>query len=271
MEQEIDGIDLIPATFFSFGWKFGPPRGIMIHSSQGSLSERLESLNDLASSVHFSIDSSGEALQFVSIKNRSWHSFEASDYYFGIEHLYNETLDEFTRVQIEKSIEIAAILVKLTKDLWGMKIPVVRAPGPGFSPGFKEHKDGLESTWNTEFHRDRLSGPINWQQYLDLVNLNLEDDDMALFESKEDFRKEALRALVGADTEGNPTIDPDQFAESLKLLLGMNLRMKGGDRPDRPSALQKGWDLANQLMKIDPEAFEIAFPSAKLSGSLTFS
>lgn len=272
MESELNGIRLASAQYFTIGWKFGPPRGVMIHSSTGYLAERVTHLNNLGSSVHFSVDTNGEAMQFVSLRNRSWHAFEASDYYFGIEHLFPDDENHYaTEEQLKKSAEIAGQVIKLTKEIWGMTIPIIRAPGPGFSPGFKEHRDGIEGHWNPRFHRDYLLGPITWQNYLDSVKISLEEDDMAIFESKEDFRKETLKALVGYDLDGNPILDSNQFAESLRLLLGMSLRMKGDTRPDRADAFQKGWDIANQLMSLDPESFDVKLPQAKLSGLITFS
>lgn len=223
------------------------------------------SLYTNGASTHFCIRPDGEIIQSVSLLNRSWHAQEASDYYFSIFHT-----EPFTPQQMKASAIIAAEIVTFTYTKWGMSIPIIRAPGPGFSPGFKEHRDGSGAVWNADMHYDGLTSVWNWNQYLDRVKLEMEDDDMALFENKEDFRKETLKAIVGATPDGNPRLEAAELVEGLLFMAGMNLRMKGGDRPTRSDPLQKGWDFANHAMSIDPDALGLEFPQGKLSGTLTF-
>lgn len=223
------------------------------------------SLYQNGASTHFSVQADGNVEQNVSLLNRSWHAQEASDYYFSIFHF-----EPFTPQQMKASALISAQIVKFAFEKWAMTIPVIRAPGPGFSPGFKEHRDGSGAEWNGDLHYDGLNSVWNWQQYLDAVKLEMEDDDMALFENKEDFRKETLKAFVGSTPDGNPRLEPEQLVEGLLFMVGMNHRMKGGERPAKADAVQKGWDFANHAMAIDPEQLGLEFPQGRLSGTLTF-
>lgn len=264
MEGIFEEVNFIPSDYYSMGWKFGPPRGIMFHHDT-------EGVYGPGESVHLEIWPDGSVNQFVSLSNRSWHALEASDYYFSINHIItDEAKPDFTYEQLQQSSKLSAEIIKFTKEKWGMKIPIIRAPGPGFSPGFKEHRDGVGSAWNPLMHRDGLSGIWSWQNYLDNVKLEIEEDDMAIFQDKEDFRKESLKALVGFDAEGNPNLDSGQVYEALTFLLGINLRLRGGDRPSKADSLQKGWDFAEKVNSIDPESWATEFPNGRLSGTITF-
>jgi hypothetical protein len=249
------------SAYYSEGWKYGPPRGIMFHS--GPL------LYGSGASVHFTVgideEFQGKAFQHVSLLNRSWHASEASDYYFSIFHIEPLSIE-----QLKLSSIIAANIIRFTKEQWAMTVPIIRAPGPGFSPGFKEHRDGAGAAWNEKLHSDGLNEVWSWQQYLDNVRLELEEDDMALFENKEEFRKETLKAIVGANGDGSPRVESDQLVEGIMFMFGANLRMKGGDRPGKSDSIQKGWDFANHVMSIDPQSLNTDLPSGRISGTLTF-
>lgn len=245
------------SPYYSEGWKYGPPRGIMFHSGHR--------LHENGASVHVSIGLSADAYQHVSLLNRSWHAQEASDYYFSIFHLEPLSIE-----QLKLSAIISAHIIQFTKEQWAMTIPVIRAPGPGFSPGFKEHRDGSGSEWNESLHSDSLNSVWTWQQYLDNVKLESEEDDMALFENKDDYRRETLKAIVGQNSDGTPRLDSDQLAESLSFIMGESLRMKGGDRPTKSDAVQKGWDFANHVMSMDPESMGLELPQGRLSGTISF-
>jgi hypothetical protein len=264
VEGLLEQIPIELSQYYSEGWKYGPPRGIFFHSGTR--------LCDVGTSVHFSITQDGIATQHVPLNHRSWHAQEASDYYFSIFHFVDDSSHPvYSHEQLKESARISAEIIRFTKDKLGMLIPVVRAPGQSFSPGFKEHRDGLGAGWNKSFHQDGLVSTWTWQEYLYQIKMELEEDDMALFENKEDFRNETLKALVGSDGNGNPRLDTERMYESLLFLSGANLRMKGGERPSRADAAQKGWDFANHVMGIDPEALGLEFPNGKLQGTITFS
>jgi len=264
VEGILEDIEFIEHQYFSQGWKKGPPRGIMFHFDE-------KSGCGPGNSTHFEIHTTGIATQYVSLSNRAWHALEASDYYFSINHIISDFNNpNFSINQLEKSSEISSEIIKFSRERWGVMIPIIRAPGPGFSPGFKEHRDGIGSHWNPLLHTDGLVSVWSWQNYLDNVKLHFEEDDMAIFQNIEDFRRESLKAFVGFDVEGNPNLDSEQIVEAMKFLLGINLKMKGGDRPSKSDSLQKGWDFGEKIDSINPDAWGNELPMGKLSGTITF-
>lgn len=262
--------DLIP--YFSEGWPVGPPRGILFHYS-GTCEENIkETYLKRHASPHFTISRSGETTQYVSIMNRAWHANDANNYYFGIEHLANPNICDMTHEQLQESARICAELVKSAKEIWGFSIPVIRAPGGAFSPGLKEHKDGLGAPWNTLNHTDGLVQTLTWPQYLQEINNNLEEDEMAgLFNDINDFRREIRRALAGSDDNGDPNLSVSEIEGAFSLMNGINVRLSEKNRPESNPASQRGWDFADFLLELKSGSMASGGEmDGKISGTIKF-
>lgn len=233
----------------------------------------IQSLLDHGSSSHILVcpfPKEQRSVQLVELENRAWHANIASDYYFSILHIANPGEDELSWEQLEESARISAEIVRFAKTKWGVALPIIRSPGKAFTPGFKEHRDGVDTEWNPLIAVDGLTKTWDWNKYLKEVKNNLEDDDMALFEDKEDFRKEILRAIVGNNKDGEPNMDSDRILASFEFLNGIQLRMMGEKRPEKSSPTQKGWDLSAKIESIEESREKEGMKTGKLTGLVTF-
>ena len=259
--------------YYSEAWKLGPPRGIMFHHTgiMKSPEEIFQDLLDRGSSAHFLVNawpSEQPSFQMVELSNRSWHANIASDYYFSILHIANPGEDELSVEQLRESSRIAAEIIRYSKTKWGVNLPVVRSPGREWTPGFKEHRDGAGEKWNELLFVDGLTK--TWDRYLKEVKNNLEDDDMALFEDKEDFRREILKAIVGNNKDGEANMDSDRILASFEFINGLQSRMMGEKRPEKVSAYQKGWDFSEKIYEIEDFKEKTDMRSGKLTGTVVF-
>lgn len=267
---QIENVESVPFKYFSLGWSQGPPRGIMFHLSETSNFEDFaQNCEKFISSAHFYVSNSQiPTKQLVDVENRAWHAYEASHYYFGMVHECIPGQIYLTPEQLKESARVAALLIRAAKEKWGVSIPIIRAPGPGFSPGFKDCKDGAGSNWNPNMHTDGLTMTWTWNQYLEEVKSQNQEDDMAIFEDKADFRLEVRKAIAGVDKDGNPNLSPEEFLTSLQFLVGLNFRLANSLRPSESGPKQRGWDFGEATMRQGGEEF---FPQkGKLVGTVTF-
>jgi hypothetical protein len=263
-----------PIEFYSEDWKLGPPRGIMFHYTS-SCSDTTSVFNTLVSrraSVHFVIDrkpKENKTIQYVDLSNRAWHANEASDYYYGIEHNAAPGNCALTVLQLQESARISSEIIKFVKQKWDVSIPIVRSPGCSFTPGFKQHSDGLGCDWNENGHTDGLNQIWTWPQYLSAVQMLVEDDDMALFANLSDFRKEVRKALGGWDSDGTPRLSTDDIKHGMEFINGINIRMNGGSMPEvSDTEKRNGWVFADRVL-TESESASIP-PGGKISGILTW-
>lgn len=267
----IEGCEFDPIQYYSSGWSAGPPRGIMFHYTAGCGSPTTvkTTLIERHVSAHFCISrtpATEPTHQYVDIKNRAWHAGEANNYYFGLEHAALPNTCNLTDAQLKESARISAELIKQAKIIWGVSIPVVRAPGCAFSPGFKEHKDGISCSWNPNNHTDGLAQTWTWQEYLQEVKNNLEEDDMALFDDKNEFRQEVRKALTGMDADGNANMSAQEIEQALLFVGGLDIRMSEKPRPAQNHTKQHGWDFADRLLERQTKAGP---SSGKITGEIT--
>lgn len=244
-----------PTELYTEGWSYGPPRGILFHYTAGCGDPQQvgQTLLSRRASAHFCIDTDPKeniTHQYVDLDNRAWHAYDASHYYYGIEHVALPGTCNLSIPQLNESARISAEIIKYVKEKWGVSIPVVRAPGCEFSPGFKQHRDGLGCDWNPNGHVDGLVQTWTWPQYLSQVQTLLEDDDMALFASLSEFRKEVRKAIGGFDSEGTPHLDSKEFRTGIEFVVGLNLRLDNQPMPELVDVVKRnGWIFADELLK----------------------
>lgn len=242
----------------------------MFHlSNTSSFEEFVRSANNNVASAHFYVSGSGAVIQMVDVENRAWHAYEASHYYFGVVHECIPGEVYLNNEQLRASAALSGQVLAAAKTKWGVSIPIIRAPGAGFSPGFKDHKDGLGAEWNKNMHTDGLTTTWTWAEYLSEVHKNLEDDEMALFEDKAEFRNEVRKAITGVDRDGNANLATEEILIGLQFLLGMNLRLGNSMKPSESGPKQRGWDLADTILTDGGDDDSLA-KVGKLIGTVTF-
>lgn len=72
------------------------------------------------------------------------------------------------------------------------------------------------------------------------------EDDMALFEDREDFQREVRKAL-GGHVQGTPKLTQDEIKRSIEFSAGEDMYEAGEARPSEEGPKQRGWDRAKKL------------------------
>jgi len=144
-----------PVVYHSNGWPHGNPRGVMLHFQAGC-GDPFDSFNEKHNSAHFSIQRDASVIQYVSLRDMSWHAHEGSNFFFGIESAVSPPVCDYTVPMLEAMAELAATCMDWAEAQFGTPIPTVRSPGAAFDPGVKCHNDGIspDSLWDPKRHWD---------------------------------------------------------------------------------------------------------------------
>ncbi len=171
-------------------WYDEHPRGILWHYTAGCNNDIAGTIQAKGFGAQFCVGQDGSIYEYVALGLATWHAYEASHTYWGIEHTAYPGHCELTDVQLEASAKLAAALVEFTADNWGFEIPLVKVQPPvGFElpPGFLDHRDGTTATWNQNTHTDHLYR-WTWDEYLARVSYYLEGDVEEVFKGSMAFR-----------------------------------------------------------------------------------
>jgi len=151
-------------------WKEGFPTGILFHYTVGCNDDIAPTLRSKNFGATFNVGRKGGIFQYRPLLKPSWHAYDASRYYLGIEHtsLGPGPACELTDKQLEASAKLSAAIVEWAYKRYEFVIPLVKTDGPALIPGFKDHADGTKDTWNPNVHVDRLFN-WTWSRYLGRV------------------------------------------------------------------------------------------------------
>ena len=148
----------------------GYPTGILFHYTVGCNDDISPTLRSKNFGATFNVGHRGGIFQYRPLLKPSWHAYDASRYYIGIEHtsLGPGSTCELTDPQLEASVRLSAAIVEWVWRKFDFTIPLVHTRGSALVPGFKDHADGTKDTWNPNVHVDRLFN-WTWSRYLGRV------------------------------------------------------------------------------------------------------
>lgn len=150
-------------------WEHGHPIGIVFHYTAGCSSDLSGVyLSNGFGGASFSVDRDGAILEYAPVDVATWHAFEASRVYVGIEHTALPGTCELTDAQLEASAVLVASIVRHVRRRFGFEIPLRKIVGPALVAGFHDHRDGTIQTWNPNGHTDHLY-VWSWKRYLGQV------------------------------------------------------------------------------------------------------
>jgi len=203
---EVNGIRVIkvddPDIKHGGPWPNGNPIGYLFHYTAGPGTNLTGVFEDRGCSANFSVDLDGRIYQYVPLSNYSYHAYEASRVYWGVEHSGLPNKWDFTEVELDHSARLTAAIVQYTKDRWGFDIPLVKTKGVELVPGFKDHRDGTASTWNPNVHGDGLF-IWSWSKYLERVKYYMEepmtDEETEMLRGTFQFQKGILTWMENPD------------------------------------------------------------------------
>lgn len=185
----------------------GYPTGILFHYTVGCNDDIAPTLRSKNFGATFNVGRSGGIFQYRPLLKPSWHAYDASRHYVGIEHtsLGPGSGCELTDKQLEASTRLSAAIVEWVYKRYGYTIPLVKTTGPALIPGFKDHADGTKDTWNPNVHVDRLF-KWTWSRYLGRVQY-LVFPYTAYAKKGDDRRSRDFRSLPDATERFLPLLD----------------------------------------------------------------
>lgn len=164
----------LPSSTHYSGWTSQGPIGVMLHGTAGCTSDIYGILATRGISAHFNVDRAGNIYQYVSVRDRAAHAYDANHTFFGIEHTgQHSSCKGYTKAQRNASARLTAALVEWTARRWDTDIPLRHVKGCPLTPGFKEHRDGVNCYWNPSTHVDNPGTFWGWDTYLDLVRASV--------------------------------------------------------------------------------------------------
>lgn len=148
----------------------GHPTGILWHYTVGCNEDIAPTLRAKQFGATFNVGRSGVIYQYRPLLKPSWHAYDASRHYVGIEHTSKGpgSTCELTDVQLEASARLSAAIIEWVWRKFDFEIPLTKTSGPNLIPGFKNHADGTRETWNPNVHVDGLF-KWSWGKYLSRV------------------------------------------------------------------------------------------------------
>lgn len=218
--------DMDEPNMGAYNYPGGHPIGVMEHYTAGcgtDLSGLMQSRGYVI--CNFSVDQSGKVYQYTPLMRGSWHSYEASESYVGIEFSALPGSCPLNAKQREVGVKLNAAIVVAVKNLKGFDIPLRHVSGcPINTAGFKEHADGAmpdRCGWNENVHCDnpvawwaggKPGAVVNkgWDAFLGDINETIRNggEDMNetqanQLEQTADFVKNLVRGITGNTKAGN--------------------------------------------------------------------
>jgi hypothetical protein len=206
---EVNGHKVVKKDYglrYGGAWGNGRPDGVLFHYTAGCGSDIGGTLKSRGISVHFNISREGTIYQYVPLGNVAYHAYDASYHYWGVEHTAFKGSCDLTDTQLEASAALFAGLIEYAKEKKGLTIPLRHEPGPAFTKGFKDHKDGTKTTWNPNVHVDGLYR-WSWDKYIREIKSHLmseEEVDVAYNAFKAGAKKYLRRARDKGKDPGAP-------------------------------------------------------------------
>lgn len=197
---QVNGVPVVkkPVDYSTTTYRAGHPIGILWHFTAGCSDDISGTLASKGFGAAFNVGRNGVVYQYAPVGTATWHAFDASRYYVGIEHTAYPQRCDLTEDQLIASSKLSAAIVEWVESRHGFVIPRTKLSAPistaDFAPGFLDHRDG-DRTWNRNVHTDHLY-LWSWRRYLEAVEAELtgesQEDSMAF----EDFKNgwKAFRA-----------------------------------------------------------------------------